>query len=85
MGHMTERTLHRKMKQNIGLSPKTYLSVLRFKKVVDRIQSGPLNWQDILFDCGYFDQAHFSKDFKKYAGLSPEKYVQVNSLSKIFI
>ena len=69
------------MKQNIGLSPKTYLSVLRFKKVVDRIQSGPLNWQDILFDCGYFDQAHFIKEFKEFSGFTPKEFFARNNVA----
>jgi len=55
----------------VGLTPKKYFSVRRFNKSLDLIRSSSASLTSIAFECGYFDQAHFIKEFKSYTGLTP--------------
>lgn len=62
-------------KKHIGVSPKSYLKILRFQKAIQEIDMKPnVEWSQIAYDCGYFDQAHFINDFKKFSGFTPEEY-----------
>ncbi|MDR2977729.1 MAG: helix-turn-helix domain-containing protein [Streptococcaceae bacterium] len=49
------------------------LSILRFQKVLKMLLSNEagLKATDILRTINYYDQAHFIRDFKKNAGLTP--------------
>jgi len=32
------------------------------------------DWTAIALDCGYYDQSHLIRDFREFAGMSPEQY-----------
>lgn len=60
----------------VGVSPKEFLRISRFQQVINGIGSKmSADWMRIVHDCGYYDQAHFIKDFKRFSGLSPEQYL----------
>jgi AraC-like DNA-binding protein len=33
---------------------------------------------ELAYRSGYFDQAHFIKDFKRYTGMTPKQYLKTN-------
>lgn len=75
--NLSTRSLQRKMKQLLGVGPKSYSNVMRIKHVLTYIHEHPkADWQDILFNFGYYDQAHFIKDFKRYTGVTPSTFVE---------
>ena len=85
--NLSERSLQRKVKQLLGVGPKSYSSVMRINSVLAYMKAHPAaNWQDILFQFGYYDQAHFIKDFKRYTGRTPRSFVQGDGgLSNLFL
>lgn len=73
------RTLQRKFKDRVGISPKSFARIVRFNRIIRSIpnQESP-DWYDLVFQGGYYDQMHFIKEFKQYTGKTPENYLQVN-------
>lgn len=66
------RQFERVSKVRIGFSPKMYARLIRFSKAYRMRESFPqLSWTHIAYECGYFDQMHFIRDFKEFAGVAP--------------
>jgi AraC-like DNA-binding protein len=65
---------------HIGLTPKTYARMFRFRRVVDLVQRGHgLDWTRVALSCGYYDQAHFNHEFREFSGMSPGEYAVAGS------
>jgi AraC-like DNA-binding protein len=61
--------------QAVGLSPKRYARLLRFGRVLLRLERPPAEGlAEIAQEAGYADQAHFNRDFRGFAGISPGEY-----------
>jgi AraC-like DNA-binding protein len=58
----------------VGLSPKRYARLLRFGRVLLRLEQKETGLAEIAQDAGYADQAHFNRDFRDFAGISPGEY-----------
>lgn len=60
---------------DIGLTPKQYCRVRRFQQAVAAAHAaGRVDWAGVALACGYFDQAHFIRDFRAFSGLTPVAY-----------
>jgi AraC-like DNA-binding protein len=61
--------------ETIGLTPKRYVRLARFGRVLRRLERRPEpGWAELALDAGYADQAHFNRDFRAFAGISPGRY-----------
>lgn len=61
--------------QAVGLSPKRYARLVRFGRVLLRLERQPeTGLAEIAQDAGYADQAHFNRDFRSFSGISPGAY-----------
>lgn len=66
------RQFERVSKERIGLPPKLFARLVRFSKAYRiRENFAALSWTNIAHECGYFDQMHFIRDFKEFAGVAP--------------
>jgi AraC-like DNA-binding protein len=57
----------------VGLGPKVYGRVQRFQGALTQIASAP-SAADAAAAAGYSDQAHMTREFRAFAGLSPGRY-----------
>ncbi len=56
----------------IGLPPKGIARLLRFNRALARLRRDPApELAALATECGYYDQAHFNRDFKLYSGFTP--------------
>ncbi len=77
---LSEDTLTSSFRRGIGLTPKRYARMLRFHAVLGEVAlaSSP-DWTRLAHDMGYFDQAHFIKDFRAFTGTTPSDYLKRRS------
>ncbi|MNT33599.1 DNA-binding transcriptional activator FeaR [compost metagenome] len=72
---LSERSFERKFKQSIGISPKLYARICRFKVSLNQLKNNDFQkLSDIAYENDYSDQSHFIRSFKEFAGFSPLQY-----------
>jgi AraC-like DNA-binding protein len=72
---MSPRSLQRLFRRYVGVSPKWVLRRYRLHEAAERIAEGrDGDWAATALELGYFDQAHFIRDFKALIGASPAQY-----------
>lgn len=69
---LSGRQIERLFQQYVGLRPKSFSRILRFKHVMRLAEQGRIaNWAELALIAGYYDQAHLTRDFHQFAGESP--------------
>jgi AraC-like DNA-binding protein len=62
-------------REHVGVSPKAWCRIQRFQSALRQLHSGSeVEWADLALDCGYYDQAHFSNEFRAFSGVNPSTY-----------
>jgi AraC-like DNA-binding protein len=65
-----------KFKEQIGLTPKTAARLIRFQRLLGRLEhSPPPRWTQLAADCGYADQAHLIREFREFTGTTPTEFL----------
>lgn len=76
---LSERTLERHFMKRTGVSPKTFMRILRLEDVWTPINStNTIDYQELVFNGNYCDQAHFIKDFKSVINETPTHFFKRN-------
>ena len=72
----TVRSIEKKFRQHVGLTPKQAFSINNVRKVVNELSEsdGDLSLTDISYKYGYFDQAHFTKSYYSIMDSLPSKF-----------
>lgn len=69
------RGLQRLFQKYVGIGPKWVIQRYRLHEAIAQVQSGKsLSWSALAVDLGYFDQAHFVRDFRQLVGMAPGEY-----------
>ena len=74
--NLGNKRLERLFYRHIGMSPKQFAGIMRFFKAHKNILHNGL--QDLVttsLNAGYFDQAHFNREYKKLTGTNPTSEV----------
>jgi len=73
----TRQRFHAAFVDAVGLAPKLYARVLRFHEAIRTIGTAPKpDLAEVAYAAGYYDQAHFNRDFRAFSGLTPGEYLR---------
>ncbi len=72
MVFLSERQFQRRFRQAVGMSAKVFARIRRMRQAIIDIILTDKSYQDVVFDRGFFDRAHLSRDFSAIAGIPPK-------------
>lgn len=82
----TPRTLQRRFRAQVGISPKLLARILRFQRVFHVWQREPRRLARVAVQVGYFDQSHMIRDFRQFAGQPPAGFqATVGRFTEVFL
>lgn len=71
--HTSTSPLEKRFRAAVGASPKKFASIVRLKNVLQQYPTtGSLT--ELGYEAGFYDQAHFIKEFKAFTGDTPEDF-----------
>jgi AraC-like DNA-binding protein len=72
---ISPRNLGRLFARYLGFSPKYFARIVRFQKALRILmKDAETSLGSVAAECGYFDQSHFVKDFRRFTGGVPRGY-----------
>lgn len=73
--HYSHRGFIALFRQATGMSPKRYARLMRFKALLAALRNEPAaSLSALAHGNGYSDQAHMTREFREFAGLTPSQY-----------
>ena len=73
--NISERSLERLFKSEIGVSPKMFLRIKRFQNSLNDLRQKRFqSLTDLAYKHFYADQSHYIREFKEFAGITPSQY-----------
>lgn len=80
---ISERSLERLTKKFTGRPPTFWRSLARARRAARLlISKAQPSFTEVALDCGYSDQAHMCRDFKKWFHYTPQAFLQKDELTK---
>ncbi|MEO7326166.1 MAG: AraC family transcriptional regulator [Dokdonella sp.] len=74
---LNKRALQRLFDNHVGVGPKWVINRYRLHEAIDRLAAGkPVDWTALALELGYFDHAHFIRDFRHLIGRTPGEYAR---------
>lgn len=71
-------------RNDTGISPSKYIISYRMKKAYNLLTSGKYSISVIAASVGYSDLFTFSRSFKKFFGVPPQKYKEIQDVERLF-
>jgi AraC-like DNA-binding protein len=82
---ISPRHFQRLIHEALGMSPKSFCRLARFQKTTrELLLRKETDYLGIALDYGYYDQAHFIKDFKNFAQETPSSFLQKKNFMSHF-
>jgi len=73
---LSRRRLGQLFREQVGMTPKLYCRLIRFRQVVREIHAGDaVDWAEVALAGGYYDQAHLTHEFRDFSGFSPGRFL----------
>ena len=70
---LSKTRLAASFREQIGVTPKVYARLVRFRRALAMVESGTTSLADVACTTGYYDQPHFNAEFRELTGLSPRE------------
>ncbi len=74
LAHMSVRAFERKFQTCFQLSPQAYLRKLRMRMASHALVYGNESLSQVASSCGFADQSHFTREFRRHFGQTPREY-----------
>lgn len=75
---ISRKHLNHLTKEYIGVSPKTLSMLHRFQTTLQKLSRAKSdNLTSLAYEMDYYDQSHFSNEFKRLSGLKPSEYLKL--------
>ncbi|MCD7936318.1 MAG: helix-turn-helix domain-containing protein [Tannerellaceae bacterium] len=76
---LSPKQYRRIFSEYVGATPKEFLRIIRLQRALHLLYTAPsLTFQTVAFDCGYYDLAHMTHEFKLLTGYPPSEYLRRN-------
>ncbi|MEM8896131.1 MAG: helix-turn-helix domain-containing protein, partial [Bacteroidota bacterium] len=72
--NMSEPNFHRVFRNEIGMSPVSFINQSRIKKATSMLSNGRMKAKEVFLACGFNNPSYFNRTFKKHHGISPMQY-----------
>jgi AraC-like DNA-binding protein len=76
---VSRQYLSRAFQDQVGVNPKLFLRLTRFRALLTASAIGTQQWADLATRAGYTDQSHMVADFRKFSGSTPAKLARSNT------
>jgi AraC-like DNA-binding protein len=74
----SRKHLASQFREYVGMPPKQIARITRFSRAIEAMEAGDeRRWTELATSCGYYDQAHFNRDFREFAGVTPSEYLSL--------
>lgn len=71
---MSERTMNRRIKQSLGVTPYQLMLRIRIQKAAEALIKGQAKISDIALSYGFCDQSAFTQHFRRGTGMTPRQF-----------
>jgi AraC-like DNA-binding protein len=72
---VNRRALERRFAERVGVPPRVLAGILRLRRFFDQLDFAGAPLLDAALAAGYYDQSHFAREFRRYAGLSATEFL----------
>ena len=72
---LSKTRLAEAFRDQIGLAPKLYARVIRFRRAAELLQKGAAPLIEVALTAGYYDQPHMNAEFRELSGLAPREFL----------
>lgn len=72
---VNRRSLERRFAERVGVSPKALAGILRLRRFFDQLDFAGAPLVDAALAAGYYDQSHFAREFRRYAGITASEFL----------
>jgi AraC-like DNA-binding protein len=62
-------------REHVGVPPKVYARLVRFRRVTELLQRGELPLAEVALEAGYYDQPHMTAEFHALSGYTPTAFL----------
>lgn len=73
--YISQDAFEKRFRRSVGATPKQFSAIVRLRHLLDHFPETE-SLTEAAYDAGYYDQAHFIKDFRAFTGQTPQAFFQ---------